>query len=159
MQLPLIIIWLEKFAATFFLVAMFSSLAISHDVPHWEQVANEDRLNTQEEELVYAAKNPAARVTVCLRIAERKIETAKRLQRSNSKAILAETLKGYLAAVQGANLGVSWGTSLGEDMRRQSATIAKTVKKHAAVLERLGSLATAEERPALLKMHDILLTQ
>ena len=44
----------------------------------------EDRLSLAEEELAYAAKSPTERVAVFLKIADRKMEAAKKLRKTGS---------------------------------------------------------------------------
>jgi hypothetical protein len=133
--------------------------ALGQDLPVPVARSSQDSLNLSEEEYAYAANSPAARVTAFLTIADNKILAAKRLQKSNPNASLMESLKGYYAAMQGASLGVSWGRELGEDMRRQNTAIAKIARRHAGILERLGSGANLQERQALLQMQDFLRAQ
>jgi hypothetical protein len=133
--------------------------ALGQDLPISVARSSQDSLNLSEEEYAYAANSPAARVTAFLRIADNKILAAKRLQKSNPNASLTESLKGYYAAMQGASLGVSWGRELGEDMRRHNAAIAKIARRHAGILELLGSGANLQERQALLQMRDFLRAQ
>jgi hypothetical protein len=139
-------------------VALLSP-AFAQDLPDSFKRSSQDSLKLSEEEYAYATNNPAARVTAFLKIADNKILAAKRLQKSNPNASLMEPLKGYYAALEGANLGVSWGKDLGEDMRRQNSAIAKLVRRHAGILERLGASAPSQERQVILEMRNFLLTQ
>jgi hypothetical protein len=139
-------------------VALLSP-AFAQDLPESFKRSSQDSLKLSEEEYAYATSNPAARVTAFLKIADNKILAAKRLQKSNPNASLMEPLKGYYAALEGANLGVSWGKDLGVDMRRQNSAIAKLVRRHAGILERLGANASPQERQVLLEMRNFLLTQ
>ncbi len=139
-------------------VALLSP-ALGQSLPVSVGQSSQDSLNLSEEEYAYATNSPAARVTAFLRIADNKILAAKRLQKSNPNASPMKSLSGYYAAMQGANLAVSWGRELGEDMRRQNAAIAKIARRHAGILERLGSGANPQERQALLQMRDFLLAQ
>lgn len=120
---------------------------------------HDDRLSPPEEEHAYGTMNPSARVAAFLKIADRKIENARRLQKANPDTPLAEALKGYLAAVEGAIRGVSWGKDRGEDMRRQSDSVARTIGRHARELRRLGSTVETPDRPFLLQLRQALLAR
>jgi hypothetical protein len=141
------------------LAVVLLSTAFAQELPAPVKQPSLDNLTLWEEEYAYAASNPAARVTAFLKIADNKLLAARRLQKSNPDASLIESLKGYYTALEGANLAVSWGRDLGEDMQRQNSAITKLVRRHAGILERLGTSAKPQERQALLEMRDFLLTQ
>ena len=120
------------------------------------ELIKEDRLSSQEEEYAYGAKSPSARVAAFLRIADKKIDLVRRAKKQNPPSSLADVLKGYLAALQGAALSVSWGKELGEDMKRQSESIAKLTRKHFIILGRLSETATDEDRGVILGIQQSL---
>ncbi len=65
----------------------------------------EDRLSPAEEELAYAAKSPSERVAAFLKIADRKMEAAKKLHKSGSMEDIAQCLRGYSVSSSGGSHG------------------------------------------------------
>jgi hypothetical protein len=141
-------------------MALLSELA---PIPGWgSDVASsrfdlrDDRLAPGEEELAYSAKSPAERVTAFLRIADRKLQAARKAVKQNPSADVASSLQGYLSAFEGAEMSVSWGQSLEMDMHRQVAAIGKTSRKHLLILAKLESAMVGPPRNLLLQVKEAL---
>ncbi len=113
-------------------------------------------LSLSEEDLAYTAKNPAQRVEVFLRIADRRVEAARKALKNSPDSDIESSLKGYLSAFQGAQMGVSWGQSLGMNMQRQATAISKATRRHLLILEKLESTASQEQRGPLLRIKQAL---
>ncbi|MBM3803783.1 MAG: hypothetical protein FJW26_15890 [Acidimicrobiia bacterium] len=140
---------------TFFAGARASS-GEAQDITGAREPMTEDRLSPAEEEFAYAAKRPAQRVAAFLRIADRKVEAAKRLRGREAYAAMAQTLCGYRSALQGASVAVAWGRDLGMDMQRQEAAIRRVLQKHAAILNKLEDSMPPESKPAILQARNAL---
>jgi hypothetical protein len=118
----------------------------------------EDRLSLAEEELAYAAKSPTERVAVFLKIADRKMEAAKKLRKTGSTEEIASCLRGYSSALQGAVTAIAWGEDLGTNMQRETAAIRKAMRRHADILNKLENTSTSGPRPAILQVRAALAT-
>ena len=116
----------------------------------------EDRLSSAEEELAYAAKSPTERVTAFLKIANRKMEAAKKLQKAGAIEDLAVCLRGYSSALQGAVTAVAWGEDLGTNMQRQTTAIRKAMRRHADILNKLESASSSASKPSILQVRAAL---
>jgi len=116
----------------------------------------EDRLSSAEEQLAYAAKSPTERVAVFLKIADRKMEAAKKLHKSGSSEDIALCLRGYSAALQGAVTAVAWGEDVGTNMQRQTTAIRKAMRRHADILNKLENASPSAPKPALLQVRAAL---
>jgi hypothetical protein len=116
----------------------------------------EDRLSSAEEELAYAAKNPTERVAAFLKIADRKMEAAKKLHKSGSSEEIASCLRGYSSALQGAVTAVAWGEDLGTNMQRQTTAIRKAMRRHADILNKLEDSSTSVPQPTILQVRAAL---
>ncbi|MCI0622722.1 MAG: hypothetical protein L0387_13860 [Acidobacteria bacterium] len=142
---------IQRLLAVIALAAVFCSSARGDDPKPPGESLNDDRLSPSEEEFAYATKSPAERVAAFLKIADRKMETAKRLQKTGSFEAIVACLRGYSSALHGAVMAVSWGENLGSDMQRQTAAINKATRRHSAILKKLEGTATAGQEP----MHQI----
>ena len=116
----------------------------------------EDRLSPDEEELAYAAKTPSERVAAFLKIADRKMEGAKKLHKSGSMEDIAQCLRGYSAALHGAVTAVAWGEDTGTNMQRQTAAIRKAMRRHAEILNKLESTSSSASKPSILQVRAAL---
>ena len=116
----------------------------------------EDRLSSAEEELAYAAKSPTERVAAFLKIANRKMEAAKKLQKAGAIEDLAVCLRGYSSALQGAVTAVAWGEDLGTNMQRQTTAIRKAMRRHADILNKLESASSSASKPSILQVRAAL---
>jgi hypothetical protein len=149
-------IWLKRSFITVFLTSALSAVAIGQLQSVATEEENEDRLSPAEEEYAYAAKGPAARVAAFLNIAQKKIERAKNLHQKDSGVDLNESLQGYVTALRGANTAISWGKHRGEDMQRHTAAVAKAVRKHITVLEKLSAETSPRNRRLLARICQVL---
>jgi hypothetical protein len=116
----------------------------------------EDRLSSAEEELAYAAKSPTERVAAFLKIADRKMEAAKKLHKSGSIEDIALCLRGYSSALQGAVTAVAWGEDLGTNMQRQTTAIRKAMRRHADILNKLESASPSRHKTSILQVRAAL---
>ena len=116
----------------------------------------EDRLSSAEEELAYAAKSPTERVAAFLKIANRKMEAAKKLHKSGSSEDIAQCLSGYSSALQGAVTAVAWGEDLGTNMQRQTTAIRKALRRHADILNKLERASPSGPKPSILQVRAAL---
>jgi hypothetical protein len=116
----------------------------------------EDRLSSAEEELAYAANGPTERVAAFLKIANRKMEAAKKLQKAGTIEDLAVCLRGYSSALQGAVTAVAWGEDLGTNMQRQTTAIRKAMRRHADILNKLESASSSASKPSILQVRAAL---
>src|SRR5881628_3170574 len=98
------------------LAALFCSVTPAQDLKMPSEQSSEDRLSRAEEEFTYATKNPTDRVAAFLKIADRKMETAKRFRKAGSLDEMNISLYGYGSALQGAVMAVAWGEDLGANM-------------------------------------------
>ena len=121
-----------------------------------QQEPTEDRLSPAEEEFAYSTKSPADRVAAFLKIADRKMEAAKRLHKAASFEGIAQSLCGYSSAIQGASLAVAWGKDLGTNMQRQEAAIRKAIRRHADILNKLESASPPASKPSILQARAAL---
>ena len=121
------------------------------DLKPLEAESVEDRLAPAEEELAYAAKSPSERVAAFLKIADRKMEGAKKLHKSGSMEDIAQYLRGYSAALQGAITAVAWGEDTGTNMQRQTAAIRKAIRRHAEILNKLEGASSSASKPSILQ--------
>jgi hypothetical protein len=129
-------------------------LAQSLEVLEREPV--EDRLSSAEEELAYAAKTPSERVAAFLKIANRKMDAARKLHKAGSIEDLALSLRGYSSALQGAITAVAWGEDTGVNMQRQTATIRKAMRRHAEILKQLEGTPSSASKPSILQVRAAL---
>ena len=116
----------------------------------------EDRLSIAEEEQAYAAKSPTERVAAFLKIANRKMEAARKLHKAGSTEDLATCLRGYSSALQGAVTAVAWGEDTGTNMQRQTAAIRKAMRRHADILNKLESASSSASKPCILQVRAAL---
>jgi hypothetical protein len=116
----------------------------------------EDRLSSAEEELAYAAKSPTERVAAFLKIADRKMEAAKKLHKSRSSEDIALCLRGYSSALQGAITAVAWGEDLGTNMQRQTTAIRKAMRRHSDILNKLESASPSRPKTSILQVRAAL---
>jgi hypothetical protein len=103
--------------------------------------------------VAYATKNPSDRVAAFLKIADRKMEAAKRLRKTGSIEDITMCLRGYSSALQGAVMAVTWGQDLGANMQRQEAAIRKAIRRHADILNRLESASPPGPKPSILQVR------
>jgi hypothetical protein len=118
----------------------------------------EDRLSSAEEELAYAAKTPSERVAAFLKIANQKMEAARKLHKAGSIEDLALCLRGYSSALQGAITAVAWGEDTGTSMQRQTAAIRKAMRRHAEILNKLEGASSSASKPSILQVRAALAT-
>ena len=137
-------------------VVMLCQPVYGQDLKPLEGEPTEDRLSLAEEELAYAAKSPTERVAVFLKIADRKMEAAKKLRKAGSMEDIAACLRGYSSALQGAVTAVAWGEDLGTNMQRETAAIRKAMRRHADILNKLENTSTSVPRPAILQVRAAL---
>ena len=145
-----------RLGAVALLAAVFCDPVLGQDPKPVQGEPTEDRLSPAEEELAYAAKSPTDRVAVFLKIADRKMETAKRLHKAGSFEGMALSLRGYSSALQGAVMAVAWGEDLGANMQRQEAAIRKAIRRHADILNKLESASPPGPKPSILQVRAAL---
>ena len=139
------------------LLVMVLSRSVTGQNPQPAQEQSiDDRLSPAEEEFAYAAKNPGNRVAAFLKIADRKMEAAKRFHKAGSPQEMALSLRGYTPALQGAVVAVAWGEDLGANMQRQEAAIRKTIRRHADILRKLEIALPPDSQPAILQVRAAL---
>jgi hypothetical protein len=137
-------------------VVVFGRPVYGQDLKPLEGEPAEDRLSLAEEELAYAAKSPTERVAVFLKIADRKMEAAKKLRKTGSMEDIASCLRGYSSALQGAVTAVAWGEDVGTNMQSQTTAIRKAMRRHADILNKLENTSTSGPRPAILQVRAAL---
>ena len=115
------------------------------------QRIRDDRLSSADEDFAYATKRPTDRVAAFLKIANRKIDAAKRIHKLGSFEDMTLSLCGYSSAIEGAFMAVAWGEDLGADMHRQEATIRKTIGRHRDILNKMQHPLPSESLPPILK--------
>ena len=147
---------LRRLGTLALLAGVFSHPAPGQDLKPLEEEPAEDRLSTAEEEFAYATKSPTDRVAAFLKIADRKMEAAKRLRKAGSIEEMALSLRGYSSALQGAVMAVAWGGDLGANMQRQAAAIRKATRRHADILNKLESALPPGPKPAILQARAAL---
>jgi len=138
------------------LAAVFCHPAQGQDPKPVQGEPTEDRLSPAEEEFAYATKSPTDRVAAFLKIADRKMETAKRLHKAGSFGGMSPSLRGYSSALQGAVMAVAWGEDLGANMQRQETAIRKAIRRHADILNKLESASPPGSRPSILQVRAAL---
>ena len=121
-----------------------------------EREPAEDRLSSAEEELAYAAKTPSARVEAFLKIANRKMDAARKLHKARSIEDVALCLRGYSSALQGAITAIAWGEDTGINMQRQTAAIRKAMRRHAEILNKLEGASSSASKPSILQVRAAL---
>ena len=146
----------QRLGAAALLVAMFCHSVPGQDPKPVQEQPIEDRLSAAEEEFAYAAKSPTGRVAAFLKIADRKMETAKRLQKAGSFEEMDSSLRGYSSALQGAVMAVAWGEDLGASMQREETTIRKAMRRHADILKKLETATPTRPQPAILQARAAL---
>jgi hypothetical protein len=142
-------------AVTFLVIVVSQSVYGENPKPLEEGLA-QDRLSSAEEELAYAAKSPMERVSVFLKIADRKMEAAKKLHKSGSVEDITHCLQGYSSALQGAVTAVTWGEDLGTNMQRQTVAIRKAMRRHADILNKLENTSPGAPTPSILQVRAAL---
>lgn len=115
-----------------------------------------DRLSAAEEETAYAAKSPAERVAVFLKIADRKIEAARKPHKLGKTEEVSRCLRGYSSALQGAVTAISWGEDLGTNMQRQAIAIRKAIRRHADILNKLENAWPSGSNTSILQVRAAL---
>ncbi len=143
-------VWL---ALVILLATGAASEPVDADEADFQAPQDMNRLTSMEENLAYSAKGPAERVSIFLNIANRKIESARKIIRSNSNNDLESSLRGYLPAMKGARMGVCWGQSIGLNMRPQQDRIDQMVRKHRIKLAELEKAATGEPRSEISRIR------
>ena len=138
------------------LVVLVGQLLHGKDLNPLEAGPAEDRLSSAEEESAYAAKTPTERVAAFLKIANRKMEAAKKLHKSGSSEDIASCLRGYSSALQGAVTAVAWGEDLGTNMQRQTSAIRKAMRRHADILNKLENASPSGPTRSILQVRDAL---
>jgi hypothetical protein len=139
------------------LATVFCHLVLGQDPkPPVQGESTEDRLSPAEEGFAYATKSPSDRVAAFLKIADRKMEAAKRLRKTGSIEDIAVCLRGYSSALQGAVMAVAWGEDLGANMQRQEAAIRKAMRRHADILNKLESASPPGAKPSILQVRAAL---
>ena len=137
-------------------VVMVGRPVYGQDLKPVEGEPAEDRLSVADEELAYAAKSPTERVATFLKIADRKMEAAKRLHKSGSIEEIASCLRGYSSALQGAVTAVAWGEDLGTNMQRQTTAIRKAMRRHADILNKLENASPSGPKASILQVRAAL---
>ena len=137
-------------------VVMVGRPVCGQDLKPLEGEPAEDRLSLAEEELAYRAKSPTERVVVFLKIADRKMEAAKKIRKTGSMEDIASCLRGYSSALQGAVTAVAWGEDLGTNMQRQTTAIRKAMRRHAEILNKLESASPPGAKPSILQVRAAL---
>jgi hypothetical protein len=135
---------------------MVGRLVYGQDLKPVEVEPTEDRLSLAEEELAYAAKSPTERVAVFLKIADRKMEAAKKLRKTGSMEDIASCLRGYSSALQGAVMAVAWGEDVGTNMQGQTTAIRKAMRRHADILDKLENASPSCPKPSILQVRAAL---
>lgn len=153
---PILPFRFQRLGAMALLAAAFCHPTYGQDRELGPEPTSEDRLSLAEEEYAYATKNPTARVAAFLKIADRKMETAKRLHKAGAFEDMGRSLGGYSSALQGAIMAVAWGEDLGTNMQRQEGAIRKAIRRHADILKKLESTSKAEPKPAILQARAAL---
>ena len=144
------------FGTVVFLAVTICQPVLAENLEALQREPVEDRLSSAEEELAYAAKSPTERVTAFLKIANRKMEAAKKLQKAGAIEDLAVCLRGYSSALQGAVTAVAWGEDLGTNMQRQTTAIRKAMRRHADILNKLESASSSASKPSILQVRAAL---
>lgn len=153
---PILQFRFQHLAVITLLAAAFCHSISGQDHVLGQEPTSEDRLSLAEEEYAYATKNPTARVAAFLKIADRKMETAKRLHKAGLFEDMARSLGGYSSSLQGAIMAVAWGEDLGTNMQRQEGAIRKAIRRHADILKKLESASKPEPKPAILQARAAL---
>ena len=131
------------------LATLFCYVIASQDFKAAQDQSSEDHLSPAEEEFAYGTKNPTDRVAAFLKIADRKMETAKRFCKAGSLDEMKMSLSGYGSALQGALMAVAWGEDVGANMQRQETAIRKTIRRHSDILNKLESTLPTGSNPAI----------
>jgi hypothetical protein len=147
---------LFRFGALVLLTIVVAQPGQGQDLKPLEPEAVEDRLSFAEEELAYAAKSPTERVAAFLKIADRKMEAAKKLHKTRLSEDIALCLRGYSSALQGAITAVAWGEDLGINMQRQTSAIRKAMRRHADILNKLENASPSGSKPSILQVRAAL---
>ncbi len=134
----------------------FPKMILGSDLPPTTSFKVDDTLPLTEEDFVYNTKTPTQRVAAFMKIADRKMEEARQLQKKNPGSDFLVPLQGYIQAFQGAWTGVSWGQSRGENMRRSIETIEKTARRHQTVLYKLQAGASSDQKQAIVQIQNLL---
>jgi hypothetical protein len=148
------VLW--HFVALALLTIVVGQSGHGQDLKPLEAEAIEDRLSFAEEELAYAAKSPTERVAAFLKIADRKMEAAKKLHKTRSSEDIALCLRGYSSALQGAITAVAWGEDVGTNMQRQASAIRKAMRRHADILNKLENAPSSGPKPSILQVRAAL---
>jgi len=138
------------------LATLFCYVVAAQDFKAAPEQSGEDRLSPAEEEFAYATKNPTDRVAAFLKIADRKMETAKRFRKAGSLDEMNMSLSGYGSALQGALMAVAWGEDVGANMQRQEIAIRKTIRRHSDILNKLESTLPTGPNPAITQARAAL---
>ena len=138
------------------LATLFCYVIPAQDFKAAPEQSIEDRLSPAEEEFAYATKNPTDRVAAFLKIADRKVETAKRFRKAGSLDDMNMSLCGYGSALQGAVMAVAWGEDIGTNMQRQEIAIRKTIRRHSDILNKLESTLPPGPNPTILQARAAL---
>ena len=148
------VLW--HFVALALLTIVVGQPVHGQDLKSLETEPVEDRLSSAEEELAYAAKSPTDRVAAFLKIADRKMEAAKKLHKTRSSEDIALCLRGYSSALQGAITAVAWGEDVGTNMQRQASAIRKAMRRHADILNKLERASPSGPKPSILQVRAAL---
>ena len=142
--------------AIVFLATAFCYPVLGQSLDSGPEQTTEDRLSPAEEEFAYATKSPTGRVAAFLKIADRKMVTARRLHKGGSFEDMALSLRGYSSALQGAVMAMAWGADLGTNMQRQESAIRKAIRRHADILDKMESTLPSGPKPAILQARAAL---
>ncbi|PYV41777.1 MAG: hypothetical protein DMG06_16100 [Acidobacteria bacterium] len=138
-----------------FSVCCLCGLALTGVSRSWAAMAEEDnKLTTAEEDYAYDAKTPHQRVKAFLRIADAKVESAKRARKRDPSSAISFFLRGYSIALEGAWMGVSWGQAQGTDMTESIRAIEKATRRHSETLRKLEANSSLTERETLSQIQN-----
>ena len=142
-----------------FSACCLSGLALTGASRAWAAIAEEDnRLTTAEEDYAYNAKTPCQRVKAFLKIADVKVESAKRALKKDASSDVSSFLRGYSVALEGAWMGVSWGQVKGTDMRESIHAIEKATQRHSETLQKLKANSSLTQRETLSQIRSAVKT-
>lgn len=131
-----------------------SGLALTSVSASWAAIAEEDnKLTTAEEDYAYNANTPGQRVKAFLKIADAKVESAKRALKRDASPDVSVFLRGYSTALEGAWMGISWGQAKGTDMTESIHAIEKATRRHSRTLQTLEANSNLTQRETLCQIQ------
>ncbi len=138
-----------------FSACCISGLALTGVSKSWAAIAEEDnKLTTAEEDYAYNAKTPCQRVKAFLKIADAKVESAKRALKKDASSEVSLFLRGYSVALEGAWMGVSWGQTKGTDMTESIHAIEKATQRHSETLQKLEVNSSLTQQETLSQIQN-----